>query len=325
MTIPIHSRNRRLVQFVGLLKSGVATNAPQFRRWLKRHGRDQVCLKTVKRDISYLRDELGAPVEYDALQNGYVLYNPEWTFPYAELEGDELFAAVLGESLVKNVIPHPFNASLDSAMRVQLAAGEPEGIDPQLLSSVAIATTSKLSANVTEVFDTVSQAWRNTRRLKIDYKNANADSYNKRDVDVHALFLADSAWYARVYCHLRQDYRSLAIHRISKPVLLDECFERSDKIVRDIQSGHVFDYETVRNITVICDAAKAGIIREREWFPGQTIRANSDGTLELAIPEAPHPVLVWWVLSYAGHLTVTNPPEIAEEIKAAARKILENH
>jgi predicted DNA-binding transcriptional regulator YafY len=157
-------------------------------------------------------------------------------------------------------------------MRVQLAAGEPEKFDACLFSSVAIATSSRVAADSAEVFQTVSQAWRSARQLRLTYSAANSDAPESRVVDVHALFMSDGAWYARVYCHLRRDYRSLALHRITNPQLLDEPFTRSEEIAREIQSGHVFDYETVNNVIVRCDNEKAGIIREREWFPGQTIR-----------------------------------------------------
>lgn len=325
MTIPIHRRNRRLIQLVGLLKTGRVMSAPSYCKWLRSKGFDSVCPKTIQRDVRYLQNEMGALVDYDPVKKGYVLYDNDWSFPHAALEGDELFAAVLGESIVRNIIPQPLSSSLDSAMRVQLAAGDPKGIDPQLLSSVAIATSSKLAADAAAVFDTVCRAWRKTRRLQIDYASADADSYSTRQVDVHALFMADGAWYARVFCHLRQDHRSLALHRIRKPKMLADKFARSEKIVAEIQSGHVFDYEMIKDVTVICDPVKASVIREREWFPGQKIETKPDGKLKLTIPQAPRPMLIRWILSYAGHLTATTPPDIVEEIHAAAQKISTNH
>lgn len=325
MTVPAHRRNRRLVHLIGLLKAGGGISAPRFRSWLRQHGRESVCLKTIHRDIEYLRGELHAPIDYDHVRKTYVLSDLEWAFPYVALEGDELFAAILGESLVKKVMPLPLRSSIDSAMRVQLAAGEPENLDPQLFSSIAIATSSKLAADSDETFQVVSQAWRETRRLRLRYQTTTARSRRTRTVDVHALFLADGAWYARVFCHLRRDYRSLALHRISEPELLAEYFTRSEKIVDEIQSGQVFDYEMVKDVTVICGPEKAAVIAEREWFPGQLIEQRADGSLRLSIPEAPRPVLLRWVLSYAGALTVVSPREAAEEIAAAARRILENH
>lgn len=326
MTIPVQRRNRRIVQLAGLLKTRVSMSAPEISKWLQRRGMEAACPKTIQRDIAYMRDELDALVEYDPIKKGYVLYNKDWTFPHAALQGDELFAAMFGESLAKNVMPPPLSASIDSAMRVQLAAGDPAAIDPQLFNSVAIAISSKIAADAAEVFQTVTQAWRECRRLRVRYRSASSASARSREIEVHALFLADGAWYARVYCHLRNGFRSLALHRITAPELLDENFERSEKIVREIQSGQVFDYETVKDVTVLCDRDKSPVIREREWFPGQTIEEDpDDGSLKLTIPEAPRPVLVWWILSYAGHLTATAPREIVEEIHTAAEKMLKNH
>jgi predicted DNA-binding transcriptional regulator YafY len=320
---------RRLILFVDALKRGEAPNAVSFADKLaamdvQRNEDLAVCSKTVKRDIAYLREVLGAPLEYDAEQRGYILLDRSWTFPFLQLEDDELFAAMFSEHLGQELLPTPFQDRLEAAMDVQLAAGEPGRLTPDLLNSLIIATGTVPPVRP-EVFETVIAAWRQARSLHVQYQRPGSLVPVHRDIDIHALFLCDGAWYARVYCHLRQAYRSLALHRMDQPALLDSRFERSPAIVSEIRAGRVFAYPMVRDVQLRCSRDKAPIIREREWFAGQVLHELEDGRLDIQLKEAPRPTLIWWVLSFAGHLEVKAPRSLRENVRRAGELLARTH
>lgn len=319
-------RSKRLLQLVGAMKRGEYPNARSLARDLARHpdSRLAACPRTVQRDIEYLLFNLDAPVEYDPSRRGYRLADPEWVFPLDELPGDLLYASLLGEQLSLPLLPHPFRSDLETALKAQLAAADPDEVDAELLRAVVFATgaTASLPANV---FEAVHAAWRETRRLRILYETEGAKASTVRDVDVHALFLAQGAWYARAYCHLRGDWRSLALHRIREAGPLEAAFARDPSALAQIRAGNIFDYATVRDAAVICTPAKARVIAEREWFPGQRNQWQPDGSLRLDFPEAPRPELLWWVLSYAGHIELLQPHDLREEIRQCAKKMAEIH
>ena len=176
-----------------------------------------------------------------------------------------------------------------------------------------------------DVFEVVTEAWREHRRMRLLYAAARDGEPTERDVDTHALFLQDGAWYARVYCHLRREVRNLALHRMRNPVLLAQTFERDPALVESLLTGNAFNYETVKNVRVHCSREKADIIRERQWFPGQKTIPLPDGALEINFTEAPKPTLLYWILSYAGHLTILDPPEMTTAVHNAAERILRRH
>ena len=107
--------------------------------------------------------------------------------------------------------------------------------------------------------------------------------------------------------------------------MLDAGFRRDRALIAEVRTGRVFDYERVRNVVLDCSPEKAQVIGEREWFPGQRIERLPNGGLRLHLPEVPRPDLVYWVMSYCGHLTVRSPRELIEEIATAARWILAEH
>jgi len=308
------------------MKRGEYPNAKSLSRTLDRHmgGRLAACSRTVQRDIEFLQLKLDAPIAYAPSHRGYTLVDPEWVFPLDELQGDLLYASLLGEQLSLPVMPPPLRSSLEDVLKAQLAAADPDEVDAELLRAIVFATGATATLDA-EIFETVHSAWRDTRRLHILYAPEDNVPAANREVDVHALFLAQGAWYARAYCHLRGDWRSLALHRILKARLLDDRFLRDPASLARIREGNIFDYETVRDVVVLCDPAKARLLAEREWFPGQRSKWRPDGTLRLDFPEAPRPELVWWVLSYAGMIELVQPAEIREEIRQGAQRLDRRH
>ena len=321
---------RRLVLFVEQLKQGTYPNAASFAGHLRqldlKHNENvAVSPKTVKRDIAFLKDTLGAPIVYDSSERGYCLLDHSWTFPYLWLQGDDLFAALFSERVSQHLVPPPLQHQIDSLMAVQLAAGEPADISPELFNSLVVATHGHVAVE-DDVFEAVTTAWRTERRLRIAYSRPDQEECISRDVDVHALFLSDGAWYVRAYCHLRKGLRSLALHRIDSAELLSERFMRRDSVAESMRSGQVFDYELVTEVEVDCTAEKAPIISERDWFPGQQIKHRGDhGGIRLRFPEVPRPSFVIWVLSYYGHLEVIQPEDLRDEVRDAAMQIAEVH
>lgn len=318
----------RLIRFVDAMKAGRYPNATSFAEEL--YNRDigenrdlKVCTKTIKRDITYLINELGAPVEYVHAEHGYHLYNPDWALPYLQLQNNELLASLLCSQLGQSLLPSPLQPHLESAKEVQLAAGNADGISGDLLKSVVLATGTAVEIRP-EIAATIVQAWKDTRTVKISY-TALSGEQTEREIDPHALFLADAVWHARAYCHLREEFRSFAIHRIQQATLTDKRFERSAEIVREVRSGHVFDYEAVRGVVVQCDKSCAAYIAEREWFPTQTLKKCSGGGLELRYNTVPRELFITWIMSMGGDLTVIAPADLRQEIAKASAKLHERH
>lgn len=321
-------QQERLVFIIGALKRGgypsAESLAADIAAFTSRQGFDGgVSTKTIYRDLEHLRTDFDAPIYYDEQQHGYFLQDPQWVYPARELVGEKLFAAVLSESLSRPVLPISMQRSLGEAMDVQIAAGDPDDIDAALLDAVVFATGATPGL-CPEVFDAVMTAWRQQRRLRLTYTRPGAAPVT-RDVDVHAVFLAEGAWYARAYCHLRRDLRSFALHRVTDPAILEPEFERSPQVAENLRGKNVFDYETVDDIIVHCSPEKAPIIAERDWFPGQEVRSLPDGGVELRFPQVPRPLLVRWVLSYGGHLILRQPVAVIAEIRRAAEGILAGH
>ena len=65
-------------------------------------------------------------------------------------------------------------------------------------------------------------------------------------------------------------------------------------------------------------------VMERTWHKGQTLRENKDGSVYLSFETNQLSQTASWVMSFTGGAKVLNPPELKDEVRAAAQRILAN-
>ena len=319
----------RIVKFIDEMKREHYPNAVSFSKVLSEAALTErsaiyASPKTVQRDIDHLRGRLGAPVEYCPIRRGYYLSNPNWVLPNLCLSQDELFATLFSTRVSQPFLPAPIQQDLEGAKDVELAATAPGNLNLATLDSIVVATGATVPLP-THTSRAILQAWQETRRLDITYIRGADEEVTERQIDIHVLFLSAGAWYARAYCHLRQQMRSFALHRITTATLCQERFERSTAVVDEVSRGIVFDYDVFRDIRLTVAACRATYFRERTWFPGQQIEKNADGTLTVSYPAAAEPLFLQWVLSFMGAVTVLAPAEARQKTGECAALLAQAH
>ena len=77
---------RRLMELDALLRQGKYPNCSSFaQQW-------EVSSKTIQRDIEYMKYQLGAPIEYDALKRGFYYTDEFFMLPSITMNEGELTA-----------------------------------------------------------------------------------------------------------------------------------------------------------------------------------------------------------------------------------------
>ena len=320
---------QRLIYFVDEAKKGKYPNASQFVKHLKildeKNGTSLACsTKTINRDIQYLSDELSAPIEYDPTEKGYYLWMKEWTFPELALGRDELFAELFTKQLSANSILPCLKEHLNSSSDIQMTAGESDDIDCSALGSVIHATGKVINID-TQISEQILTAWKSCFQVKSYYSKRSHEAPEERHIEIHALFLSNSVWYCHAYCHKRKAFRNFALHKFNDIQITKVKFQRSLKAVASLKKGQLFEFPTIQDITIHCDAEAADYIRDREWFDSQKIEDLEDGKLKVHFNEVPKDTFIWWILSFSGKLELISPLSLREEVKLAAQKLFEKH
>ncbi len=76
-----------------------------------------------------------------------------------------------------------------------------------------------------DVLETLREATRDYRQVRIDYYAYGRDEHTQRVVDPYRVTSDEGQWYVAAYCHLAEGDRLFRVDRISAAVLLDEHFE----------------------------------------------------------------------------------------------------
>ena len=320
---------RRLVRFIDEVKKGRYPNAVKFSKILSdqdlTYGTDlSCCSKTIKRDIEYLKNTIGAPIEYDRSEHGYFLYMKDWAFPELSLGGEELFAELFVRHLSRDTVLPSLKEHLETGWDVQITSSPDKDTNISALNSVIYATGRNVSIDEV-VSKNILYAWKECFSVEAIYLKNKQDSAFKRILDIHALFLSEKVWYCRAYCHTRKGFRNFALHKFSYTEVLKEKFRRSKKIINELKNGKLFDFKTIKFVSVLCSSEIADYINDREWFPNQSTEIMKDHSLMVKLKDVPSQAVKSWVMSFSGNMEVIEPEELRQEIYKASVKIMGNH
>jgi predicted DNA-binding transcriptional regulator YafY len=76
-----------------------------------------VCLRTVKRDVEFMKERLKMPIEYDERKHGFYYSKPVDKFPGLPMTESELFALLVAHKAIAQYHDTPFQKPLDMAFR----------------------------------------------------------------------------------------------------------------------------------------------------------------------------------------------------------------
>src|SRR3954449_8751233 len=77
----------------------------------------EVSTKTIQRDIDFMRDRLGLPIEYDPLRVGFYYTEAVASFPNIEVSEGEITALFVAQKALAQYKGTPFERPLRSAFR----------------------------------------------------------------------------------------------------------------------------------------------------------------------------------------------------------------
>ncbi len=318
----------RLMKFVAEMRKNNYPNAGSFARLLQRADEEEsipcTCsTRTVMRDIETLKNEYGAPIEYDAANRGYFLLNPGWELNVPLMSDDILSMSMLGTRLASDILPEPVKTKVDTAMESALAGNNSKFFDDAMIESILCATGIK-SAVAPKVFKKIFDAWRMHQVVELTYHKPN-EPESVRRFEPHILAFRNGIWYAKGFEHGTKDIKVYAIQRISDAAFAGDTFVSCKKLIEDTRKNGLFEYPRISGIRLRCDASIAFYLREHQYIKQFKIEPQTDGSLVITLKPAFEHEVVRWILGEAGKIEVLNPPELRSKVAAAGKLIWERN
>jgi predicted DNA-binding transcriptional regulator YafY len=273
---------------------------------------------TLKRDLQYLRDRLGAPIVYDAAVNGYRLGSEATGAPADTLH--ELPGVWFSENEIHALLTmQQLLAGLDDdgviARHLQPLADKLQGLlgadvneARELMRRVKVIGTARRRAP-SRHFELLGSALVRRQRVWLRYFKRTDRSVSEREVSPQRLVNYRNTWYLDAWCHTSEALRRFALDAVREARQLEAKARQVP--LRELESQLDAGYgiyggsgSRVRWATLQFNAEAAQWVANEEWHDQQKSRWLPDGRYELQVPYGETTELAMDILRHGDSVTV---------------------
>ncbi len=277
---------------------------------------------TLYRDIAFLRDALGAPIEGsdgDAAAFRYAADEADrFELPGLWLSSEELAALLALNELLGRSDPGVLAGAL-APFRARIERLLSDHSSGRVLPIERIRVLASGSRTLDQAaFRTVAGALLNRQRLKFDYRARSTDAQTERIVSPQRLAHYRDNWYLDAWDHSRDGLRSFALDRIRNALLLDEAALDRDGSELDAHlasSYGIFSGTPKAWATIRFSPHAARWVADEHWHSQQQGQRLPDGRFELKLPYSNSRELLMDVLKYGPDAEIVAPVSLREEMK----------
>lgn len=280
-------------------------------------------------DLTFLRDRMHIEIVYDKHKQGYYNSTPEVKLPEFDLSPDEVMALMLGKEMLLEYSGTAFRNQLETALnkiaarlvsKDKLSEDQIRALIQFIPGGVAIADGKLLR----ELKDACDKHY----SIEIDYYAAYNGERSTRQIDPYRILEFQGAWYIVGWCHLRNDMRKFAIHRINNHKILRKKFTVKEDIDLDewIDSAFLLEHrDGDQTVRIKFTPVGARFAMERTWHPSQKVTMHNDGSCTLEFKTQSFDEVKRWVLPYGSGAEVIDPPELRRRVMEELRLMLRGY
>ncbi|MDO9286871.1 MAG: WYL domain-containing protein [Aquabacterium sp.] len=290
----------------------------------------EVSPATLKRDLEYLRDQLGAPIVYDRDSNGYrfaeaTAGGSAWRGEKHQLPGlwfseRELYSLLMAHQLLAGLdADGTLNRHLQPLLdRIHELLGPGGETDAQALMKRVKIISALRRPVPPEGFERMGEALMRRRRLHMRYLTRARGEVSEREVSPQRLVHYKNTWYLDAWCHSRERLLRFALDAVQETHVL--ATRAKDVAMRQVQAemdaGYGIFAGGIRQVAVLCFSPQAAPwISREEWHPEQQGRWLADGSWELTLPYVDETELVMDLLRQGEQVRVLAPPSLQAAVQ----------
>jgi len=211
-----HLMLERLVGIHKKIKSGTYPNTRQ----LAEEFNEGKGIATISRDIEFLRDRFGAPIEYDSTHRGYY-YTEDFDMPLNSISPDKLGPLFAAKMMLSHFKGTPMYDEVSNVIDF-LADSVPQG-NSEMLKRIALPPTPQLLIE-DKTWAVIMNALQSNTIIEFDYNGRWNTETTHRKVHPYQLVLDDGRYFLYGYAEERKDTRLFALSRIRNPKETEESF-----------------------------------------------------------------------------------------------------
>lgn len=278
--------------------------------------RFEVSLATARRDISYLRDRLMAPLAFDNKRNGFYYTENDFSLPFTESPKITLLLGMLNKFAEEAGLRKlPEVQQLEKKLSSMLSDDH-----SKLLQSLYCEWIEVESIN-TETFEVIIEAVVNQRTITIDYLTAGLAG-SSRSIEPQRLCNYQGRWYLLAFCRLRQELRMFHVARITTAELGQEKIS----FIPDLEETYlqpsfgIFKGKQAEIAEILFTGTAAELVRHQHWHCDQLIEETAEGVI-LRLPVSDDREITMKVLQYGSLARVLSPEKLQNKVSREIKKM----
>ncbi len=280
----------------------------------------EVSPKTIQRDVDFMRDRLGLPIEYDQLQFGFFYSEPVTSFPSIEVSEGEIVALYVAQKALEQYEGTPYAKPLKTAF-AKISEGLRETVSftwSDMDEIVSFRSAGRSTADI-ELFEELSRAVLRQVEVEFDYKKLGGKGHQPRRVHPYHLGCVENLWYLFSFDTARSQLRTFALTRMRNLRVSKSRFRRPPdfsvgKLLQQSFGVYAASAKAAETIRIRFDSFAAQLVQERQWHESQRITQLPDGKVELTFELSALEEVERWILSWGAHAEVLQPNQLAERI-----------
>jgi proteasome accessory factor B len=277
-----------------------------------------VTTKTIQRDIDFMRDREGIPIEYDPFKYGYWLTEPVTNLPLLKLSEGEVVALLLAERALAQYHGTPLEQPLRLACQKLLESLKNEFSISWADLDAAISFRGIESNPVDPaLFKELNLAIKCRREVSFEYCKLESKQFESRCLRPFHLVCHDHQWYVIGFDKVRDKERTFMLGRMRSLKVSTTSFTRSKSFSPDKTfkgSFGIFSGGDPIEVLIWFDSFAARLIRERLWHRSQRIESLPGDEIEMKLTLTSTVEIIPWILRWGVHAKALAPEDLVETI-----------
>jgi predicted DNA-binding transcriptional regulator YafY len=292
---------------------------------------------TLKRDLSYLRTRMSAPIAYDRADNAYSFEAPSQArgagatheLPGLWFSEAEIHALLTMHQLMAGLDDDGVLARHLAPMmdKLQGMLGTDESEARELMRRVKVIGTARRRAP-SRYFELLGSALVRRHRVWLRYFKRTDRSTSEREVSPQRLVNYRNTWYLDAWCHTSEALRRFALDAVQDAKALPA--KARSVAVKELEAQLDAGYgiyggagSKVQWATLVFEADAAQWVAVEEWHPQQASRwldgTPGQGRYELRVPYSEPQELMMDILRHGDSVTVTGNKALAQAVAQRLR------
>ena len=277
----------------------------------------EVSIATISRDIDVMRDQLFAPIDYDASKRGLYYTEKAFRLPAGYTTADDLLALNMAKSIFSLYQDTPLYEASRNLLDSILTPIASDGSSDLLKNRIMVPPIASAKVD-SKIWETIIAGLKQNRIITFDYHGIWNEETQSRKVHPYQLLFDSGIWLLFGFSEERGATRLFSLSRITDPKLTNEVFTLPKNysygdFTSDSYFG-VFIGQEKKTFVIDCYDEAAHFASERQWAADQKIIKNDD-CITIQFSSTQYYKVLRWALSFGANAIPRKPKKLVDEWK----------